>query len=221
MTDATAQTGGLGRRSLLRQERSKETRRKLLRTAVRLWGERGFDAVTVEEICTDAGVGRTTFYLHFDSKEDLLSSLPGATATGVAFDLDHIGGTGSLDERLEVFIVGVVRRMDAVPKALAERVIHSQRVQHMKARAQPSPQRGLMFADMMADVLADARERGEILASADVAELGAMLGALTMDALETWAARTSEQVDLGSLLRFRFSVVIDQFRDPKPAGDNR
>jgi|HubBroStandDraft_1064217.scaffolds.fasta_scaffold366125_1 AcrR family transcriptional regulator len=211
----------MGRRSLLRQERSKETRRNLLRTALRLWSERGFEVVTVEEICTAAGVGRTTFYLHFDSKEDLLSSLPGATATGVAFDLDHTGGTGSLDERLAVFIAGVVRRMEAVPKALAERVIHSQRVQHMKARAQPRPQHGLMFADMMTDVLADARERGEIVASADVVQLGAMLGALTMDALETWAVRTSEPVDLGELLRLRFSVVIDQFRDTTGANEHR
>ncbi len=214
MTDTPTQPGGLARRSLLRQERSKETRRNLLRTAVRLWGERGVDAVTVEELCAAAGVGRTTFYLHFDSKEDLLSSLPGATATGVAADLETSRATGSLDEQLEVFIAGVVRRMEGVPKALADRVIHSQRVQDMKARAQEGPRDGLLFADMLAAVLAGGRERGELRPAADPAELGAMLGALTMDAIETWASHRSEHVDLGALLRFRFGVVIDQFRAP-------
>jgi AcrR family transcriptional regulator len=216
LTDITTQPGGLARRSLLRQERSKETRRNLLRTAIRLWGERGVDAVTVEEICAAAGVGRTTFYLHFDSKEGLLSSLPGATATGVAAELDHVRGTSSLDDQLEVFVAGIVRRMEGVPKALADRVLHSQRVQDMKARAQDGPREGLLFADMLAGVLADARGRGELVADADTVELGAMLGALTLDAIETWASRRSEDIDLGPLLRFRFAVVIDQFRSAAP-----
>ena len=212
MTDSRAPAGATTRRSLLRQERSKATRRNLLRTAVRLWSERGVDEVTIEEICSAAGLGRTTFYLHFDSKEDLLSSLPSATATGVAADLEQ--HTGSLDERLDVFVAGIVRRMEAVPKSLAERVIHGQRVQHMKARAQSGPQRGLLFGDIAAEVLGGARAKGELLPSADPHELGAMLGALTMDAIETWASRPSVEIDLGAVLRFRFAVVVDQFRSP-------
>jgi AcrR family transcriptional regulator len=34
--------------------------------------EKGYDAVTVEEITVRADVGRTTFYLHYRDKEDLL-----------------------------------------------------------------------------------------------------------------------------------------------------
>jgi AcrR family transcriptional regulator len=34
--------------------------------------EKGFDSVTVEEITDRADLGRTTFYLHFEDKEDLL-----------------------------------------------------------------------------------------------------------------------------------------------------
>jgi AcrR family transcriptional regulator len=34
--------------------------------------EKGYDAITVEEITQRAGVGRATFYLHYKDKEDLL-----------------------------------------------------------------------------------------------------------------------------------------------------
>ena len=34
--------------------------------------ERGWDRVTVQAVCTRAGVGRSTFYVHFADKEDLL-----------------------------------------------------------------------------------------------------------------------------------------------------
>ena len=53
------------RRSLLRQERSQNTRRSILRSAAGLWAERDFDSTTVEDICAAAGVGRSTYYLYF------------------------------------------------------------------------------------------------------------------------------------------------------------
>lgn len=49
--------------------------RKLLRTAlVTLILERGWDEVSVQDVCAQADVGRSTFYLHFADKEDLLLS---------------------------------------------------------------------------------------------------------------------------------------------------
>ena len=133
MIDPTVELDGASRGTLGRQARGKETRRNLIRTAARLWSDRGFDAVTVEEICSEAGVGRTTFYLHFENKERLLASLAGATATGVAADLEQAGASASLDERLDVLIRGISRRMQEVPKSLAQLVINSQRLGLMKA----------------------------------------------------------------------------------------
>ena len=56
-TEAGDTTG----RTVGRQERSKETRRRLIRAATRLWSKRGFDAVTVEDICSEAGVSNVAF----------------------------------------------------------------------------------------------------------------------------------------------------------------
>jgi AcrR family transcriptional regulator len=200
------------RGTLGRLERGKETRRNLVRTAARLWGERGFDAVTVEEICSAAGVGRTTFYLHFESKEHLLSGLAGATGAGVAADLTAARWATTLDEQLEVFIHGVVRRMEAVPKSLAELVIHSQHVQLMKMRVTGDHREGKRFADFLREVLAEARRRGELARSADPGELGECLGALTMDAIEAWASGRSRRKPLEAVLRSRFALIMDPYR---------
>ena len=64
------------------------TRRAIVRAAAQLWTERGYDETTIEEICAAAGVGRSTYYLYFDSKERLLIELSIATAGGVAADVD-------------------------------------------------------------------------------------------------------------------------------------
>jgi TetR/AcrR family transcriptional regulator, fatty acid metabolism regulator protein len=192
--------------------RSAETRRRLIRTATRLWNDKGFDDVTVEEICATAGVGRTTFYLHFESKEQLLRILARATSVGIAEELEAARATGDLDEQLDVFISGIVRRMRSVRPALTQLVIQTW-------RTRPDPTSGVMadaprFADLLRQLLTEGRRRGEVDAAADTAELGEVLGALTMDVIEARAAGDLGNVRLEDSLRFRIEMVLNQYRSP-------
>jgi len=52
--------------------RINRTRRMLKDALLSLILEKGYDAVTVEDITERADLGRTTFYLHYKDKEDLL-----------------------------------------------------------------------------------------------------------------------------------------------------
>jgi len=47
------------------------TRRALQHAFLRLIFEKGYDAVSIQDICEAADVGRSTFYLHFTGKDDL------------------------------------------------------------------------------------------------------------------------------------------------------
>jgi AcrR family transcriptional regulator len=59
-----------------RHQRRRQQTRKLLQDAMLdLVLERGFDAITIQEITDRADLGRGTFYFHFDSKEDALWSI--------------------------------------------------------------------------------------------------------------------------------------------------
>ena len=50
------------------------TRRALQHAFLQLTLEKGYDAVSIQDICEAADVGRSTFYQHFTSKDDLKSS---------------------------------------------------------------------------------------------------------------------------------------------------
>ena len=60
---------GMGRR----ERKAAETRLKLFRCALRLFAERGFPNVTVEDITEAADVGKGTFFNYFASKDHVLS----------------------------------------------------------------------------------------------------------------------------------------------------
>ncbi|HKQ05644.1 MAG TPA: TetR/AcrR family transcriptional regulator [Blastocatellia bacterium] len=54
--------------------RVQRTRELLQKALIELIGEREYDAITIQSIVDRANVGRTTFYLHYGSKDDLFMS---------------------------------------------------------------------------------------------------------------------------------------------------
>jgi len=54
--------------------RVERTRELLQKALIELIAERGYDAITIQDIVDRANVGRTTFYLHYNSKDELFMS---------------------------------------------------------------------------------------------------------------------------------------------------
>ena len=50
----------------------RDTREKLIHTAMNLFYAYGFHGVRIDQIITEVGVTKTTFYNHFESKDDLM-----------------------------------------------------------------------------------------------------------------------------------------------------
>ncbi|MER7985988.1 TetR family transcriptional regulator [Streptomyces noursei] len=65
-------TAGRGRPSLT-ERRRQETRLEIAETAAALFSERGYEATTVEDIASSAGISLRTFYRYCAAKEDALT----------------------------------------------------------------------------------------------------------------------------------------------------
>lgn len=59
----------------LREAQRKLTTQLLLDKALELFDAKGYAATTIDDIAAGAGTTRTTFYLHFSSKAELMASL--------------------------------------------------------------------------------------------------------------------------------------------------
>jgi len=57
------------------QQRSEETRAKIIESAIKLFSDQGFNKASVNDICVEAGISKGAFYHHFKSKQELFIAL--------------------------------------------------------------------------------------------------------------------------------------------------
>jgi AcrR family transcriptional regulator len=105
--DRTAVVGAGGNAERRPDRRVGKTRRALKDALTDLTLERGYEAVTVADIIDRADVGRSTFYAHFQDKDDLLLAtladlqMPGPDPSGRTASDEAFGWTLELFRRFE------------------------------------------------------------------------------------------------------------------------
>jgi AcrR family transcriptional regulator len=56
----------------IRETKKRETRKAIMRAAMTLFSEKGFDKTSIEELAKAAGIGKGTIYGYFQTKTDIL-----------------------------------------------------------------------------------------------------------------------------------------------------
>lgn len=88
-----------------------ERRQQLIDAAWRCAARQGFRSLTVDDVCTEAGVSKGAFYVYFDQKQDLLLALLENDAAGV----------DAIMEDLRRARLGGVERLRRLVRAMLER----------------------------------------------------------------------------------------------------
>jgi AcrR family transcriptional regulator len=127
----------------LRERKKLRTRQALVDTALARFTERGFDGVTLDELCAEVETSKRTFFRYFTSKEDVAMAPLHDMWNGFLADLrTHPAGGGTLVELLRDVLSAALARMPA--DGWAERVRGSRRI----AALTPSVNaHGLEFCD--------------------------------------------------------------------------
>jgi len=105
-----------------REQRKRETARALTDAARRLTVEHGFAGFTVEQLCTEAGVSRRTFFNYFESKENAVFGVTAVDPRQEALERAFVGADGDLLDdflRLTVDRFALLNPLDDAPAMFA------------------------------------------------------------------------------------------------------
>jgi AcrR family transcriptional regulator len=193
------------RRTLLRQERSVNTRRAIMRAAADVWAEKGYNDTTVEDLCNAAGIGRSTYYLHFESKERLLVEFALATAEGVNSDVDDAVRHGSFEDEIEAFVEGLASRMEHTPRSLAVTIMRQVALNSVAAPELGRDQ--ILFDDVLSRIVRDGQQQGKIRPDIVPTDVGEVMAGMVVDALQRWAAGDADRT-LRESLDLRIALVL-------------
>jgi AcrR family transcriptional regulator len=206
------------RRSQLAQERSRDTRRAIIRAALKLWGERGYDVgvddTTAEEIARRAGVSKATFYYHFARKDDIL--LETGWLTAKVFYEDALKalmeGGKTTDEVIDYVTTRLCRRIEKVPRPALRRMMQVLLDHPGASRRDDAAHFG--FQRGFAIILLQGQQDGDVPQAITPARLGMMFEVMLMSAIQDWAFGGDER--LADVVGERFDVLLAGARNISP-----
>lgn len=129
----------------------RSTRERIVESAIDLFGVRGVNAVSLDEIARDVGVRKQTVLYWFESKDDLVDAVLGEAAGQLVFEIDAAVRAATDDplDRLDV-VIGAVFRPAVRRPALLGLIrevsrLDPGRAEHLRVHLQPLIDRGISY----------------------------------------------------------------------------
>ena len=176
----------------LRERRRRQTSADIRDAAVRLTLERGFDKVTIDEICAEAGISTRTFFNYFPNKESAIAYGPSDIPPELVADFVAAGPAPYSVVLAELITLAAHHLRDVPPRR--------EHAVHMLELAKTSPS---VLAAFLADLerfqnhLTDVVARRQGMQADD--EIVALVAALALTAvrsgIERWSRCVADDAD--------------------------
>jgi AcrR family transcriptional regulator len=166
-----------------RQREALETRKSIIEASRKLISERGFDAVSMDDIAAEAGVSKGSFYTYFRHKEDIIYEL---NKQDFYILSDTVSGMDApLMERMEYYCVQFMSGIERGGIQICR--------QWIRNNVSPTPIEAIgnvtkyeYDRDAMVRILQDAVERGELVEDTPIGLLAVQVTSHLYGIMLTW-----------------------------------
>jgi AcrR family transcriptional regulator len=169
--------------SLSRREQTKQTNReRLYDAALELLSERGYSAVTVEDICARADVGRATFFRLYGTKSGLLEEFNLRLAVEARHRVEALPAptTAAALEEVQRTISDAWLSSGAGLREMAEEYIHTVSLAAGAGASQPD------LHALVSSIIRSGQQRGEVVAKPNPDFIAWVVIAALCSAIATW-----------------------------------
>jgi AcrR family transcriptional regulator len=180
----------------------KQARDLLLDTALRLFAERGYVGVRVEDIARAAGISRATFYKHFSEREEILAELF-ARLLGRGPVAPPPGSAADALPRIRALLVGAAAEMVAGNERLA-RFVYTLPIRHAALLGEGSRP---PVVDAVERMVEEAAAVGAVRTDASPALITGHIARTFESAMRDWAEGRAQ--DVGAHLSLLLDLAFD------------
>ena len=193
-----------------RRERKKgRTRDEIYNAAMNLFLRRGFDSVTIEDICDSADVARATFFLHFPAKEALLIEY-GARANdelSTAIGEHRGSATATIRMALKMLAERAARHPDVVRLVMREALARPRVLsEHDESTAD--------LINLLARVIQRGQRNGEFRRRTDPTVAALTACAAFFALIYTWVRRDGT-IDIEASVAETLDIILNGLSDKK------
>jgi len=187
----------------------------LLAVAVTVFNERGYDGTSMEDLSRRLGISKSSIYYHVGSKEELLALALDRALDGLfAVAGEATAGSGPAIERLEHLVRGSIA-------VLADRLPYVTLL--LRARGNTATERRALarrreFDQIVADLVAEAEQDGDIRPDVDPAVTARLLFGLVNSLIE-WYRPGSRRISATALADAVCTVAFDGLRIRRTLGE--
>jgi len=194
-----------------RRDRKRErTRGEIYSAAMNLFLRRGFEAVTIEEICDAADVARATFFLHFATKEALLTEygLHANQALAELIRASHGSATATLKAALKMLAERAMQQPDVI--RLHVRELLSRPPAFLASHQEQTEN----LVSLLAAVIGRGQAGGEFRKKIEPALAAVALCATYFALIYEWARRGGK-LDIEGAIAQTLDIVLNGLSDKK------
>jgi len=195
--------------------KTKESKQRILIAALNLIKERGYDAVTLKDICNAANISKPTFYYYFKSKEDLLLQFYSIPEDNV---INNITSILMEEKSIEQFWRLIEPLVDFIVESgteITKHMLYALTNEHIRPFDISESQQDKM--DIGVKILERAQLSGEIRNSSDPMLLFKISHAQFVGIISIWCAENGE-FDFKNEIRLSMEACFDVKPELRKAG---
>ncbi len=211
MNIAAVQIAPVAPPPLSRRERKKEqTRSGIYSAAMKLFLRRGFEAITIDDICAAANVARGTFFLHFPAKESLLAEYGDRANQDLAALLKDQRGsaTSALRLALKTLAERAARQPQAISMLVHEVVTRPFLIVEHEEQTRT-------FVQLLGAVIRRGQARGEFRQRVEPLIAAVALASAFFALVYEWSRRGGE-LDIEGAISQALDVVLHGLNEARP-----